>query len=211
MKLNCLYKNKKIIISIFVFTLFASIIPYFPNFEKTPIIQPISTKTEIPTTDKKNPNNSLFRQFQIEFPSSPSYSYTEQLLPKLSQKPIVLHQYTAKEGEMEYKVYTTVLPKKCFRWSKKIILNGTLQILTQNSPMPKKILSTTFSKSGKYPILEYTLQQKKEKIQIIGKLVLIDSSIYLIEVSVPELDLNPISYQKIGNFIQSFEPLINVS
>lgn len=205
MKLNYLYKNKKIIISIFIFTLFASIIPYLPNFQKSSIIEPISTKTEVSTTDVPNSNNSLPRQFQIEFPSSPSYSYREQLLPKLSQKPITLHQYTAKDGDVEYKVYTTVLPKKCFRWSKKNILKGALEILTQKAGLQKKILTSTFKKSEKYSILEYILRQEQGKIQTIGKLILVDTTLYLIEVSVPEINLTSDSSERIKEFIQSFE------
>ncbi|MGL4348353.1 MAG: hypothetical protein ACRCSV_02710 [Chlamydiales bacterium] len=206
MKLNCLHKNKKIILLIFVFSLFVSIIPYLPNFQKCPVTESISTRTEIPKIDDTNLNTFVpTKKFEIAFPSSPSYSCREQLLPKLSQKPIALHEYIAKDGKAEYKVYTTVLPKKCFRWSKKIILNGALKILTEHARLPKKVLTTKFKKSDRYTILEYTLKQEIGKIQIIGKLILVDTSIYLIEVSIPEIDFTPDRYEKIKEFFQSFE------
>ena len=207
MKLNCLYKNKKIILLIVTFTLFIGIIPYLPNFQKVPVIDPISTKTELPveTSTLNNTISLPTKTFQIKFPSSPSYSFREQLLLKLSQKPITLHQYIAKDGRAEYKVYTTILPKKCFRWGKKIILKGALEILTQNALFPKKILNTTFKKSQKYSILEYTLQQEVGKIQTIGKLILVDTSIYLIEVSIPEMELTADCHQKIKEFLESFQ------
>lgn len=203
MKLNCLYKK----INLLIFTLFVGLIPYLSNFQKVRVIEPISIKTELPI-EISNLNDSISlpdKKFQIKFPSSPSYSFKEQLLPKLSQKPITLHQYIAKDGIFEYKVYTTILPKKCFRWGRKFILKGALEILTQNALLPKKILNTTFKKSEKYSILEYTLQQKAGKIQTIGKLILVDTSIYLIEVSISETELTPDYYEKITKFFQSFE------
>lgn len=206
MKLNCLYKNKKIILLIFTFTLFVSIIPYLPNLQKVPVVDPISTKIELPAGTPSINNIFLTtKNFQIKFPSSPSYSCQERLLPKLSQKPITLHQYIAKYGTAEYKVYTTILPKKCFRWGGKIILNGALEIFMQNALIPQKIVTTTFKKSKKYPILEYTLQEERQKIQTIGKLILVDTTIYLIEVSIPEIELTPDCYEKITEFFQSFE------
>lgn len=207
MKLNCLYKNKKIILLIFTFSLFVGLIPYLPNFQKVPVIDPISIKTELPVeiSSLNDPISLPTKKFEIKFPSSPSYSFREQLLPKLSQKPITLHQYIAKDGTSEYKVYTTILPKKCFRWEKKFILKGALEIFTQNALLPQKIVNTSFKKSEKYSILEYTLQQKAGKIQTIGKLILVDTSIYLIEVSIPEIELTPDYYQKITEFFQSFE------
>lgn len=204
MKLKYLYRNQKIIISIFIFTLFISIIPYIPNFHG-PSNSIELVKPQISITTPPNSNPFLSKKFNIAFPASPSYSYREQLLPKLSKNPITLHQYTVKDGEFEYKVYTTTLPNKCFRWSKKIILNGTLELLAKNSLLPKKILHTTFKKSEKYPILEYTLRQETGKIQSFGRLILVKTSIYLIEVSVPEVKLNSDSYPKIEKFIQSFE------
>lgn len=204
MKLKNLYRNQKIIISIFIFTLFVSIIPYIPKFHNSSTITE-SVKPPVPITSTSPSNPFLSKQFTIAFPASPSYSYKEQLLPKLSKKPIILHQYTVKEGELEYKVYTTTLPHKCFRWSKKIILNGTLELLAKNSLLPKKILHTTFKKSERYPILEYTLRQEAGKIQSFGRLILANTSIYLIEVSIPEINLTSDCYPKIEKFIQSFE------
>lgn len=205
MNLNCLYKNEKKFLIIFI--LLVSIIPSLANFSKVSVIDPIPIKTELsvetPITDDNL--SPAPKNFQIKFPTSPAYSFQERFLPKLSQKPIILHQYMAKDGTAEYKVYTTILPKKCFRWGKKIILNGALDVLTQQTLFPKKILNTTFKKSEKYSILEYTLQQKAGKIQTIGKLILVDTSIYLIEVSIPEIELTPICYQKITEFFQSFE------
>lgn len=208
MKLKYLYTNKKIIISILIFTLFVSIIPYIPKFQKSSTIIEPATQ-QISVTRAPNANPFLSKQFNVAFPASPSYSYREQLLPKLSKKPIILHQYTVKDGDLEYKVYTTTLPNKCFRWSKKIILNGTLELLAKNSLLPKKILHTTFKKSEKYPILEYTLRQEVDKIQSFGRLILANTSIYLIEVSIPEVNLTSESYPKIEKFIQSFELFSN--
>lgn len=209
MKLNSLYKNKKIILLLFVFSLALSIISYIPTtFQKTSIIEePIYTETDVAIEEEpiSTTIGALPQNFQIRFPTSPSYFSEKQLLPKLSQKPITLHQYIAKEGTTEYKVYTTILPKKCFQWSKKIILKGALELLTQNALSPKKILTTTFKKSEKYSVLEYTLKQERGKIQTIGKLILADTSIYLIEVSIPEIELTPDCYQKIQEFFQSFE------
>ncbi len=205
MKLKYLYRNQKLIISIFIFTLFVSIIPYIPKFHKSSTSSIESVNPEESITIPPNSNPFLSKQFNITFPASPSYSYSEQLLPKLSKKPIILHQYTVMDGELEYKVYTTTLPHKCLRWSKKIILNGTLELLAKNSLLPKKILHTTFKKSEKYPILEYTLRQEAGKIQSFGRLILAKTSIYLIEVSIPEVDLTSECYPKIAKFIQSFE------
>lgn len=141
--------------------------------------------------------------FDIRFPSTPETK--ESVLPTTSGKDALpFSEIKLSKEDVEYNLSYTTLPKSITKWSSYLILKGSLKLLSKHVPGGAKIHKKTSSTYKKHPSIDFILI-KKGGFESYGRLVLIGSKLYKIEVTYPSHKKESIQ-ENLNIFMQSFEP-----
>lgn len=142
-------------------------------------------------------------KFHIDFPATPETS--EKLIPTTSGKdPLPLSEVKLLSEEVEYSLSYITLPRSITKWSSGLVLKGSLKLLAKHLHHGAKICKKSSSKYKKHPAIEFILEKKGHK-ESMGRLILIGSSLYKIEVTYSS-DKRELIQENLSIFMQSFEP-----
>lgn len=175
--------------------------PLKKNMEEISSI-PLRMQEKIQNADTWQHFSPASQDFESDFPSSPAYSFQELPIPKSSETlPYYEYKSTAENGQVTYSISSTELPNKWLIAGPKLLLKGAIKILAENLPNTKIVQSSVLGKDG-HPVLDYKLQQNGN--EVIGRLYLIGSSLYKVEVSYPPA-LKANEQQNTAVFLDSFK------
>lgn len=140
-------------------------------------------------------------EFSIHFPKSPEE--VNKKLPVPGGAPLDYFEHMFKsEEDVIYSVSYTTLPGSLLKWSTGLVLKGSIKIiatqLTHAEIMTKRVVQWK-----EHPALDFRLYQPGREIQ--GRLILIGSTLYKVEVNYPEALKNEVS-ENINYFVESFNP-----
>lgn len=140
--------------------------------------------------------------YSIEFPGKPVVVEKKMPIPKT--KDFLSISTVAYEHEgIEYNLTYTVLPKSWLKWSSGLLLKGAVKLVAAHISHGK-ILKTSSQKYKQHPSIEFIFM-KNNSYESSGRLVLIEDTLYKIEVTYPESKYEEVQ-EHINLFIQSFEP-----
>ncbi|MCF7806564.1 MAG: hypothetical protein K9M07_07370 [Simkaniaceae bacterium] len=147
----------------------------------------------------KHPEQS----WKAAFPNNPEERDFTLNLPKGEQKQLGLKElvFTDHDGAVEYTISSIEIPHNLMSWGHKLILRGSLKIITDNVPGAKVISKKNFRYRNN-PSLHYTLEDRDS--ERMGRLILIGNTIYKIEISYPK-EMKYDLEQELFKFINSFE------
>ncbi len=185
--ISCLFAAISIVcVSYFFIEKFTKI-----NYEKNQHIDDFVHKNWI-----KIDNDNL--NYYIYFPKKPLYKQSILDIPN-STKKLICDEYSY-EDDINYSISSIDLPKKWTKWGHSLVFKVALkQIASRGIVNHRKKTSHL-----QYPSMEYEIVDELQHT-IIGKLVLIDSTIYKIEVNhnqTPTEDVRLVSKQ----FLDCFHP-----
>jgi hypothetical protein len=139
-------------------------------------------------------------EWKIEFPTTPCAQETTLNLPDDSE--LKLSEITAQHKTISYSIASATLPEDLLKWSPNLILKGSLKILANNLENGKSTTDKIF-KYRNFPTLPYTFQQGETFIH--GRLLLIEDTLYKIEVECPHHEKDQ-HQEKLDKFFNSFIP-----
>ncbi len=142
-------------------------------------------------------------EFVIHFPSSPKTH--ESALPTSEGKdPLPLSEIKIVQDKIEYNLSYTILPKSLTKWGSSLVLKGSLKLLAKHTPGGAKIYKKSTTKFKNHPAIDFILI-RKGGFESMGRLVLIKSKLYKVEVTFPANKKTEIA-EKSNIFLQSFTP-----
>lgn len=157
------------------------------------------TKQDGKWTAFKDPDG----KFHIDFPSTPETA--EKVIPTTSgNDPLAFSEVKLLKEEVEYSLSYTTLPKSITKWSSGLVLKGSLKLLAKHFHNGAKIQKKSSSKFKKQPAIDFILQ-KKGNTESMGRLILIGSKLYKVEVTYPSAKREVVQ-ENLSIFMQSFEP-----
>lgn len=155
---------------------------------------------------KKNLNWMTFKHPNLEwvakFPKTPEKREVILKLPddQVSQVQIEEH-FLTDNNAIEYTISSIEIPQRLLSWGYKLILNGSVKIVTDNLPKAK-LLSKKITQFKEIPSLVYTLEENS--FERLGRLVLIGNTLYKVEVSYPKEKREELQ-DELNHFIDSIE------
>ncbi len=154
------------------------------------------TKSNLKWTPYKHPDH----EWKIEFPSTPSSKEKNIDLPDSNQ--LKLKETIAQEEDLFYSIATTSLPADITKWGSNLVLKGSMKILANNLNGAKTSTNKIFQYQN-HPTLPYTITVEDKVIY--GRLILIEDTLYKLEVECP-LKEAEMHQHKLDKFFNSFVP-----
>ena len=139
------------------------------------------------------------KSFVALFPSKPTFEEKDFAIPK-SNETLVYKEHTHDEHP-KHTIGSLELPQTWTKWGSYNVLKGAIQFLSNGS----KIIQKQKSTHENFPSLEY--EMRKGELFIVGKLVLVESTLYKLEV---ECDHCPSETERevAATFFNSFHPVL---
>lgn len=140
-------------------------------------------------------------EFSIQFPKTPEE--INKKLPVPGGAPLDYFEHMFKsDDDVIYSVSYTTLPNSLLKWSSGLVLKGSIKIiatqLTHAEIRTKRVVQWK-----EHPALDFRLYQPGREIQ--GRLILIGSTLYKVEVNYPNELKNDVS-ENVSYFVESFSP-----
>lgn len=146
-----------------------------------------------------DPNGS----WKAEFPKSPLLRDQLLQLPSEEQSEVNLkeHFFSDQDSRIEYTITSIDIPPDLLSWGPNLVLKGSLKIVTKNIPGARVMSKKSFRYQDN-PSLHYYLDQNGEEERM-GRLILIDGTIYKLEVRYPK-EIREEIEQELFKFVNSF-------
>lgn len=168
-----------------------------PLFKDMVIKGDLASLTDVKWKNFNDPNGG----FTIEFPEKPQEDSSELAVPN-SSLPLTEVKCSPKE-DIHYSVMYTTLPSKWLSYSPSLVLKGSLKYISKH--MKTRIIEKSVKKFKNRPALDYIFFDGR--IETAGKLILIGSTLYKVEVKYPYAERAKIQ-GSLDKFLSSFSPKI---
>lgn len=166
-----------------------------PLFKDMVIDGDLATLTDVNWKTFKDPNTG----FSIQFPVKPKKDDSELAIPN-SSLPLTEVKCNPSE-DIHYSVMYTTLPSKWLCYSPSLVLKGSLKYISKH--MKTRIVEKSVNKFKRLPALDYVFFDGK--LETAGKLILVGSTLYKVEVKYPYAERGKIQ-ESLDKFLSSFEP-----
>jgi hypothetical protein len=138
--------------------------------------------------------------WKIEFPTKPKTQEKKIKLPDSNH--LHLSEIVAEHDLLSYSIASAKLPDNLLKWSPNLILKGSIKILANNIKNVDYETDKIF-KYQTHPTLPYTFAIDKKLIY--GRLILIEDTLYKLEVECPIQEKDN-QQEKLQKFFNSFDP-----